>query len=77
MSLKTGVPIVSMALTERQSYADVDGDGVVDSILVFESVRDLFSTSGNTALARTFSEDRDKLKHCMVSPLSYSNLQLD
>ena len=36
VSLLTGTPITSLALAQGRTYADVDGDGVVDSISVVE-----------------------------------------
>lgn len=36
IALKTGVPMTSLALMAGRTYADCDGDGVVDSILVVE-----------------------------------------
>lgn len=43
VSLSTGAPITSLALSERRTYADIDGDGVVDSILVLENHHDVLS----------------------------------
>jgi hypothetical protein len=65
ISLKTGAPMVSMALTEGQTYADVDGDGVVDAILLLESSDDLISKKEST-----FAEDVDELQHCSMMVVS-------
>lgn len=60
ISLRSGAPIASLALTQGSSYADIDGDGIVDTILVVES-------SGAAAAQHTFSDDPQSSKHCRVT----------
>lgn len=40
IGLRSGVPITSLALAPDATYADVDGDGVVDTIIVLENEED-------------------------------------
>jgi hypothetical protein len=45
ISLRTGEAVVAMALTQGQTYADLDGDGLVDAVLVLETADDLSKAS--------------------------------
>ena len=40
--LLNGAPITSLALVTGRTYADLDGDGLIDSILVLESKDDIY-----------------------------------
>lgn len=64
ISLKTGLPITSLALNEGQSYADLNGDGIVDSLLVLEDSSDV-ATHGES-----FAHDGGQLQPCMVLAVS-------
>lgn len=61
ISLKSGAPITSLALTKGRSYTDLDGDGIVDTIMVLENEQDATRHGG----AFTDTNDAD-LKHCTV-----------
>jgi len=60
ISLQSGAPITSLALTQGQSYSDLDGDGVVDTILLLETVQDVASRG------EAFAHEAGQLQHCMV-----------
>jgi hypothetical protein len=63
VALKTGSPITSLALTEGRSYADVDGDGVIDTILLLETAQDVEKHY-------SFAHHTSQLSHCMIMVLS-------
>lgn len=63
ISLRAGLPVTSFALNKGQTYADVDGDGVIDSVLVLESEQDV-------ELHRAAFGADDDLQSCMVMVLS-------
>lgn len=63
VSLTTGAPIVAMALTEGQTYVDVDGDGIVDSVLLLENDDDV-------AVHAAYAVDRTKSRHCSMMVVS-------
>lgn len=56
IALRTGAPITSLALSRAQAYGDVDGDGIVDTIMVMENEADVerrgsaFAHEGNNVL---------------------------
>ena len=64
IALKTGVPMTSLALSKGSSYADVDGDGVVDTIMVLQRFEDL-QTHGYA-----FAHDGGELQHCSIMVIS-------
>jgi hypothetical protein len=64
IALKSGAPIVSMALNEGQTYGDVDGDGVVDSVLVVETKDDVAGKPSD------FAHDAKKVQHCLMMVVS-------
>lgn len=64
IALKTGFPITSLALTQGQSFADLNGDGMVDSLLVLENADDV-ATHG-----KPFAHEGGELQHCTVMALS-------
>jgi hypothetical protein len=63
ISLRAGIPVTSFALNKGQTYADIDGDGVVDSILVLENEHDV------EVHKSAFSVDGE-LQNCMMMVLS-------
>jgi hypothetical protein len=60
ISLTTGMPITSLALAKGRSFADLDGDGVVDSVLVLEKQEDL-SFHGDA-----FAHSAGEMQHCAI-----------
>lgn len=64
ISLKSGSPLTSLSLVKGNSYADIDGDGVIDTILVLESKRDVASHGD------AFAHDQGKLQHCSIMVVS-------
>jgi len=64
ISIRTGAPITSLALSTGNSYADIDGDGIVDTLLVLERPEDV-SAHGNA-----FAHDAGELQHCTLMVLS-------
>ena len=64
ISLKTGLPITALALNEGQSYADLNGDGIVDSLLVLEDSLDV-ATHG-----QSFAHEGGELQPCTVLAVS-------
>ena len=68
ISLTTGVPITSIALTKRKTFADLDGDGVVDNIIILDTEdsvtrheREYISIYDNS-----ISSKNERLKHCTI-----------
>jgi outer membrane protein assembly factor BamB len=61
IALMSGAPITSLALNKGRSYTDLDGDGIVDTIIVLENELDA-SNRGDTYLD---NEDVE-LQHCSV-----------
>lgn len=66
ISLTTGVPITSMALNREQAYGDVDGDGVVDSVIMIEKEHDV---NGKAAMF-AHSGSEESLQHCTMMVVS-------
>ena len=64
ISLKSGSPITSLSLVKGNSYADIDGDGVIDTILVLETKQDV-ALHGDA-----FAHDEGKLQHCSIMVVS-------
>ena len=64
ISLKSGSPVTSLSLVKGNSYADIDGDGVIDTILVLETKRDV-ALHGDA-----FAHDEGKLQHCSIMVIS-------
>ena len=64
VSLLSGLPVTSLALSERNTYADVNGDGVVDTLIPLESEEAL------TEHIRYFASKDDELYHCTFIALS-------
>lgn len=66
ISLKTGVPITSMALNKNQVYSDIDGDGLVDSIIIIENEED----AGHHSHASRFAHLDQELSYCHMLVVS-------
>jgi len=64
LALRTGLPLTSLALAPDRTYADVDGDGVVDTIMVLETMEDV------AAHGQAFAHEGGELQHCSVMVLS-------
>ena len=64
IALKTGLPMTSLSLTKGQSYADLNGDGMVDSLLVLEDASDV-ATHG-----QAFAHEGGELQHCTLMAVS-------
>ena len=61
IALKTGSPVTSLALSKGRSYMDIDGDGIVDTIMVLENEQDA-SRHG----AAFIDAEEIELPHCTV-----------
>ena len=66
ISLKTGVPITSMALSRNHMYSDIDGDGLVDSIIIIKNEHDASHHSHASRFAHLDSE----LTYCHMMVVS-------
>lgn len=60
VALRTGTAVTSLALSKGRSYTDLDGDGIVDTIVVLEKEMDV-SVHG-----RSVSDIEDNLQHCTI-----------
>jgi hypothetical protein len=65
IALRSGVPLTSLALNRGQSYGDVDGDGVVDTILILENEKD---AAGHAS--QFINDGEDHLQHCHMMVVS-------
>jgi len=64
ISLLTGSPITSLALSTGPTYSDLDGDGLVDSLYVLKTKEDaLFQ-------AERMERKADEVHHCSIMALS-------
>jgi hypothetical protein len=64
LALQTGTPITALALNPGMTYADVDGDGVVDQLLLLEKPQDVASHG------EAFAHDHGQLQHCTLMVVS-------
>ena len=64
IGLRTGVQVTSLPLSEDHSYADIDGDGVVDMVLVMEDSR------GVENYGAAFAHEHGDLQPCTVMVVS-------
>lgn len=64
VALRSGIPITSLALKTHQTFADVDGNGVVDAIIVIENAE-----SANIH-DNQYTNPYGKLHHCMILAVS-------
>lgn len=60
ISLRTGFPVTSLALNREQTYADLESDGVIDTIHIIRSPKDIEYHS------LTQIHNNERLQHCMV-----------
>lgn len=68
VALRTGVPMTSLALAKGRAYADVDGDGVVDTIVALESASDVHAQGYGSAFAH--ASHTGTVQHCSIMVLS-------
>lgn len=68
IALRTGAPMTSLALAKGRAYADVDGDGVVDTIVALESASDVHAQGYGSAFAH--SSHTGAVQHCSIMVLS-------
>ena len=64
VALKTGNPITSLPLSSRRNHADVDGDGIVDTITILEQEMDV-SLYGSI-ITNSENGDTNDMQHCTV-----------
>lgn len=64
LALQSGTPITALALNPGMTYADVDGDGVVDQLLLLEKPQDVASHG------EAFAHDHGQLQHCTLMVIS-------
>lgn len=69
IALKSGLPMTSLALSPGRAYADVDGDGVVDTLIVLEKAADV-QTHGYSLPAAGGHAGSGGLQHCSLMVLS-------
>ena len=60
VSLTTGTPITALSLHPDHAYADLDGDGTIDTVSILENPQDVAQHS------ITMIHDNENLQHCMV-----------
>lgn len=70
IALRTGVPITSLALPPGKVYADVDGDGVVDTIVVLDNPNSVNKHRTEFAHHQYEFSDEAVLQHCMIVVMS-------
>jgi hypothetical protein len=63
-ALKSGASITALALSPGRTYADIDGDGVVDQLLLLERPQDVASHG------EAFANEHGKLQHCTLMVIS-------
>ena len=64
ISIKTGLPITSLALNQGQSYADINGDGIIDSILLLEDAQAVETH------AQSFAHEGGEIQTCSLMVIS-------
>ncbi len=64
ISLMTGTPITSLSMPEGRTHADLDGDGLVDTVLVLESEEDVAEHG------QTFAHGEGEIKQCSIMVVS-------
>ena len=64
VALKSGAPVTSIALNKGHLFSDLNGDGVVDEVLVLGN-KDSVSEVG-----KEFAHDGGALSHCSIMVLS-------
>jgi hypothetical protein len=72
VALRTGTPVTSLALPPNRVYADVDGDGVVDTIVILDSPRSVAAHRAEFA-HHQYEHEQDGgggLQHCLLMVMS-------
>jgi len=64
LALRNGMPLTSLALAPERTFADVDGDGVMDTVMVLETQEDV-ATHGSA-----FAHESGELQHCSLLVLA-------
>lgn len=64
LSLASGSPVTSISLVEGQTYGDVNGDGLVDTVLVLENENSVAMAASNNIAG--FSHDSGELLPCTL-----------
>ena len=71
IALRTGIPITSLALPEGKLYADVDGDGVVDTIVILDNPRSVNQHRSEFAHHQfEYAGAEAALQHCTIVVMS-------
>lgn len=69
IALRTGIPITSLALAPDRVYADVDGDGVVDAIVILDNPARV-KHHESEYIHHQYEFSNVKLQHCMLVVMS-------
>lgn len=64
ISISTGISITSLALTSKKTYADLNGDGVIDTLIVLENFNDI---SQHTTV---YADSGSEFKACSIIAVS-------
>lgn len=71
VALRTGTPVTSLALAPNRVYADVDGDGVVDTIAILDSPRSVAAYKSEFAHHQyEYDQEGGALQHCLLMVMS-------
>ena len=70
IALRTGVPITSLSLLTNRVYADVDGDNVIDAIVVLNNPKRVNIHNIEYHTHQYSSMNNYKLQHCMLIVMS-------
>jgi hypothetical protein len=64
ISLLTGAPVTSLSMPKGRTHADLDGDGLVDAVLVLESEGDVAEHG------QAFAHGEGEIKQCSIMAIS-------
>lgn len=70
IALRTGVPITSLSLLTNRVYADVDGDNVIDAIVILNNPERVNIHNIEYHTHQYSSMNNYKLQHCMLIVMS-------
>jgi hypothetical protein len=70
IALRTGVPITSLSLLTNRVYADVDGDNVIDAIVILNNPKRVNIHNIEYHTHQYSSINNYKLQHCMLIVMS-------